>query len=352
MTALGLTGVGAGSEFVRSVQHFEITMGASATTGTATITAVDTSRSIVLYSGFYSPFSTTGGNTNLMRLDLTNSTTVTATRNTSAVQQPVARGCVIEFAPSVVKSVQQGSTTMAAAATSNTTTISSVDTANSVVFHLGHSTTLTTFSTTSIFGTVTLTDATTITVNRGASSNALTVGWVVLEFNPGYIKSLQTRTVTLTSNTTSSTDTITSVDTANSFIVYQGVLCAGSTIQTNWFYTTVLTSSTQVTLTRSNTSTTSRTARFTVVELQPGLIRSLQRQTTNIASGATDGSTTISSVDTSKAAYLWNHMNPNNTTSNQCFSAGRLQAATDVDADRNTSGANTVDVASEIVEFY
>ena len=79
-----------------------------------------------------------------------------------------------------VKSVQQGSIALAVVS-SNTATITSVDTTRSICLYLGSSTDATSSAAESDVR-VTLTNATTVTANRGSATNNTTVNYTVVEF--------------------------------------------------------------------------------------------------------------------------------------------------------------------------
>jgi hypothetical protein len=79
-----------------------------------------------------------------------------------------------------VKSVQAGTIALSGV-TSNTATISSVNTNKSVVLYGGITTTDTT-GTLPPLAYLTLTNATTVTATRATSSNTTTVSYTVLEF--------------------------------------------------------------------------------------------------------------------------------------------------------------------------
>ncbi len=171
---------GAGAR-VKSIQAFSITIGSSSTSNTATITSVDTTWSHIVFNG------EEGGDATdirigLARLDLTNSTTVTATRAAqNGTRSLTVKGMVVEWEPDSVKSVQQLSITVSAGSSSNTATITSVDTTKSVIFHAGN----TGGSSTEIRSaqaSMGLTNATTVTASRANTTNALTVTGAVVEF--------------------------------------------------------------------------------------------------------------------------------------------------------------------------
>ena len=190
---LGSSGVVAnwgGSSFVRSVQSGLITLGNSVASATATITAVDTNVSIALWNGGYGNQNTGNPTSSTFAIvTLTNGTTVTAARgSTSGANTLYVPYQVIEFAPGVLRSLQVGTVVMGNGQYTNTGTITSVNTNRSIVLYRGWSTDDTTTGTTpwdfQIWGVrQSLTDATTVTVNRYLSSTYnVTVAHNVVEF--------------------------------------------------------------------------------------------------------------------------------------------------------------------------
>jgi len=119
----------------------------------------------------------------------------------------------------VIKSVQRG-TIAITGGTSNTATITAVSTANSLVHYLCQSCSLLGANGNIVFARVDLTNSTTVTasVNTSPGANTTTVGYEVIEFYPGVIKTLQRGTVAQGA----SPATITSVNTVKSYIDYLG----------------------------------------------------------------------------------------------------------------------------------
>jgi len=81
---------------IKSIQKGKITIGNSQTSGTATITSVTTSKAFVLPLGV-SLNGAEGATAFFCRLELTNSTTVTATRGGTSANDLTAGYVVIEF---------------------------------------------------------------------------------------------------------------------------------------------------------------------------------------------------------------------------------------------------------------
>lgn len=89
----------------------------------------------------------------------------------------------MSYSPTVVKSIQSGTIAMANTDTSKTATITSVNTAKSMITLTGLSSTQgnTTYPHARM-ARVTLTNATTVTADRGSGVDDLTVGYQVVEF--------------------------------------------------------------------------------------------------------------------------------------------------------------------------
>lgn len=85
-----------------------------------------------------------------------------------------------QFAGGAIKSLQRGTISLGAAAASATATVTTVDTTKSLLTMLGVNTICTDVA--SGVAEITLTNATTITANRGATTNLTTVRWQLVEY--------------------------------------------------------------------------------------------------------------------------------------------------------------------------
>lgn len=115
------------------------------------------------------------------RLDLTNSTTLTATRQ-AATNTAVVYYAVIEFLPGVIRSVQRGSISMSGAQTTNTATITEVATAKSFVFNNGFQVQDNNGYMARSLCSASLTNSTTVTTVRWASTFTAQMSYQVVEF--------------------------------------------------------------------------------------------------------------------------------------------------------------------------
>lgn len=343
-----LTAAGGGSTYIASVQQVSITIAAGATSGTATISSVDTSRTFLVYQNFTN--TNTGGvpNETLARIELTNATTVTAYRNTSdAVFTVTVNATVVEGTSSLVDSVEYG--TVSISSSTGTATISSVDTSRSAVFLLGNTTTASATTPNGRNAAVTLTNATTVTANIGVSSITGTAGFVVVQFNSSAIQSVQRFTTAYTSSSTTDDQTISSVTTGNTMLVWGGTVNASDT---NGIYTLSLLNSTTARLTRQGTGTGSRSPYYTVVEFASGVINSRQAGTIQMQS-VTSNTATISAVDTSRTVCGWMGWSLGyvNGAEPSYWVRQTLTDSTTVTATTNTSSGDNKPVGYQCVEF-
>lgn len=167
--------------FIRSLQVVDSgSMGGSNTP--ITITAVDMANTIVVYGGMQAADGSAIVAASIGYATLTNSTTVTFGIGNGTVAQQ-ARATVIEFYSGILRSVQRGVIAITGTTTSGTATIVTVNTTRAAVACLGCAVDT---DTTSAPASVTLTNATTVTANRGkggaVTSSATSVSWEVVEY--------------------------------------------------------------------------------------------------------------------------------------------------------------------------
>ena len=205
-----------------------------------------------------------------------------------------------------IKSIQKVAITIASGSTSNTATISSVTTSNAILLFNGNTTTQTT-NYSSGTARIELTNGTTVTAYRGASnSDTVTIYGTVIEFNTGYLNSVQSGTVALSTSQTTNTATISTVG-ANAFVIWLGTAMATSqTGGTRAATSAVLTNSTTVTCAQSLTGT-AMTVGYMVVDPTASLVSAIQQVSYN--TGTTNNTSytrVITSVDTTKAILIDN----------------------------------------------
>lgn len=180
---------------------------------------------------------------------------------------PLAQAGVVALwgASSQIRSVQRGTIALGGA-TSATATVTAVDTANAVLRYTGI---ITNFS-----GSggaqyqqvrVALTNATTITATRFATGGlTASVGWELIEYQPGVIRSIQRGTIAVIS-ATSATATITRVDPNKAQVDWLGQ-STDSTTDDNAYAILALTDGVTVTATRGAAGAVTDTVSYQVVE--------------------------------------------------------------------------------------
>lgn len=166
--------------FISNVQYGSISMAIGTASATATITAVDTSKSVVV--GLGNTASSTVGGEMSVAFTLTNSTTVTANRNSGGSTSVVGYFVVVTFTASF-KSIQVVSGQIISNGTSVAIPITSVNTAKTLILPQGTLTGGSNDASEVMIGW-TLTNSTTVTAFRNAVASATTnVYAVVVESN-------------------------------------------------------------------------------------------------------------------------------------------------------------------------
>lgn len=167
---------------VKSVQYGTITIGNTSLTGTATITTVVPTNALVFFLGLVHQEAADGISVPFSYLQLTNATTVTATRAIqpgAGAATPVIGFCVLEFLPGVIRSIQKGTVTLNAV-TSNTATITAVNVAKSILLYGFESSDQNLV--TDALARITLTNATTVTMTRNNNTGVVVGAFTVVEF--------------------------------------------------------------------------------------------------------------------------------------------------------------------------
>lgn len=166
-----------------SIQYGTVSITGTNTTGTATITGVTTANAAVHYLG-HRTMNSGSPNGARGRLDLTNGTTVTATRNTGGGTTETYDFMILEYASGIIRSNQTITVTITGTSTSGTATITSVTTANAIVIYQNGTTAWTGADMREAEDSCTLTDSTTVTCYREGTNSRTTIqAATVMEFN-------------------------------------------------------------------------------------------------------------------------------------------------------------------------
>ena len=337
--------------YVNSVQYFSITIASGSTSNTATISSVG-SGAFIIFGGVTTSSSLSAAQA-LARVTLTNSTTVTATRNSGTSNSVTVYGCVVDGTSSLITSVQFGTVTIAGSSTSGTASISAVTNANTALHYLGQSGANTNANENVQFTRIGL-SGTTVTATRNSSdSSSIVVGFVAIEFNGSALNtSVQNVAASSSSSVTSYTATLgTSVNTNNTLCFYGGQTVNVTINSAQGCQRGSLTNGTTFTININTANAIAKNYNATVVEFVSGVLASnMQRGTTTI-SAATSNTSTISSVNTNKAALSFLEATTTSVTGgwNVIKTGVTLTNSTTVTSNLNSSG--TVTSSWEVAEF-
>ena len=263
----------------------------------------------------------------------------------------------ISTSSGLIQSIQTFSITIGNGQSSNTASISSVDTSCAMIVWGGETSSDSGDAAgTKVEARVTLTNSTTVTATRHTTdTNTITVNGTVVEFVSSAIQSIQYGTGTISSGSASTDAAISSVNTANAFVQYLGQSSAttANTAYNRFWSRCYFASSTAVKLKR-DTSTDDVTVGFVVVEFKSGVLNS-STQRANIGLGSSDSSktTTIISVTPSQTALFFGGHDLGNTTSSKANGRIALTDATTITADRYASGGagSGLNIECTAVEF-
>jgi hypothetical protein len=165
-----------------NVQSFQKTWTNSTNSTTQVISSVNSNHTLLIYAGSYG--NSTGNAANIeQRAFLTNATSVTIGTNSAGSTSCAYNFFVVEFAAGVLAGNVQRNTTTLAAVSSNTSTITSVNTSMALINFLRYSASQASANIPNICSHASLTNGTTVTVGRHGSANNVTGSWEVAEFN-------------------------------------------------------------------------------------------------------------------------------------------------------------------------
>lgn len=253
---------------------------------------------------------------------------------------------------SVITRIQKVSIGIASGSTSNTATITSVNTANTLIIFNGNQTSQATATNiNSCVARVTLTDATTVTATRGASNtDTVTIRCTVIEFSTG-VNSIQYGTVSIAAASTSGTATISSVG-SNAFIHWLGssITTASSSY-----------SNSQAILSFSGTTVTATTGSafadmvigFVVCDLSTSILDSVNKYTLTDTSTNSSYTKTVTSIDPTQSIIIRageNNANAGAAATNTAHTLD-LTNSTTVTATRNGTNGSTRTINFWVVEF-
>ncbi len=256
---------------------------------------------------------------------------------------------------SIIENIQEFSITITAGNLSNTATLTAFNTSRSVQLHSGEVTNAASAALNSRVRTrLTITNGTTITATRTNSNDDVTVYGVLWELKAAACVSAQTGNIALGSGVTSNTATVSSVSTSNAFLVWAGcdTTSTGNTM-TRVLTSIELTNATTITATRNNGTSSTNNISYALLELTPGIIKSIQKIAATQATSGTTLDATISAVTTANTVVFWNGMTTALGTGDSESSAyyQQLQSTTNVRFTRTGTSTTTRTLYATVVEF-
>lgn len=345
---------GGNNQIIDNIQQVSVTIGSGASSNTATISSIDTSRTVLYWNGKTVNTNSPNSQNLNVGVTLTNSTTITANRTGTGSVSVTVYLTAVQYKAAAIQSVQYGSQVISSGTSANAT-ISSVNTSNAFALSLGGTRTGTGTTPQAYTGAVRLTGATTVECMWSTSGNNPTPFFCVVEFKTGILASaVQNFSVALTS-VSSNTATISSVTTTQTVLTYGGYTDTNSStgLQTN-SPRVELTNATTITANKSSTAGSTSTFYGSVLEFSASLIKSMQRGTIVISGSATN-TATVSSVSVTKTiiGYLGQEAASGTGGNVQEIIAYDIQTSgTIVTAGVNTTPGGNVTVSYEVAEFY
>lgn len=335
------------ASYVNSVQYLTISIAASATTGTTSVSA-PTGTYFVLWCNYTTTDTST--DTSSMPGITLSSNIFTATRVTSSAATITVILCVIDATNSLIKTIQFGTTAISNSVSSATSTVSAVTNNNTVIDYLGQST-----NGTQSYGgnqcTVAL-SGTTVTAKKEFAGSTETVAWVVIEFqNAALNSSVQNIALTASQSGTSWTQTITSVTTANTLLIWGGFCGNSVSNPATVFQRASLTNSTTITINVNTSPFVEQDLNLCVVEFASGVLTSNAVQRGTIAlSSQTSNTATVTGVGSggvlNYVGYSSTATSANNATSRASIT---LTNSTTITEKVNTSASGTG--SWELIDF-
>lgn len=253
-------------EFIVRVQRGTILLGSGQTSNTASISQVDFGASIAIWQGQSGGPTGNNYNSGFADVDLTNSTTVTATRNTSGNTLTVAF-VVITFTPKVAKAIQKVANTSTAGVTSETSTLSpTLETISENITFTGGQSTGSTSSQNALWRAE-LTNTSTVTFTRTSTSGTTRTRRLTLVALQRYIfKSIQRGTIAMGASA-SATASVSRVEPNQSVVAWLHQSTAdGTGVFQNFYCTVKLTDPTTVTADRGTGSSNSTVVSYELWE--------------------------------------------------------------------------------------
>lgn len=331
------------------VQHGFLQVPSGSSSATLTISAVG-SRAFISFGGRATNADTSPADA-AVRVTLTNSTTVTATRSGSPANNVSVTFTVVDASPELVTSVQFGTVTLTSTQASNTATITAVNANSSALCFLGYSTADTVIAPTTQMPGLTYSGTTVTATVSTAATSTMVVSFCIIEFNSNALQSnVQVFSTSWANTALTATQTISSVTTGNTLLFWGGQRSTALTLYTTSLQRATLTNSTTITLTVNTTGSDTNIYNGTVVEFKSGVLnQSVQRGSITLT-GVNSTTVTISSVVTSKTSVVNLGVSADGTAEDRTRVRTPLTNSTTQSANRTVATGNAV-VSYQISEW-
>lgn len=344
--------------YATSIEQVSITIANGATSNTATLsTPVTLNKSYIVWQGQSGSSASFNPAITRARIELTNTNTVTATRNTSDTGTLTVNAVIVATTTNLAQSCEHGTVAISASTSGTSTLANSVTTTRSVAFWLGSSTTSTTTSARNWGTAVDLTNTNTVTGHVNTSGTH-TVGYCVVQWAAAVLQSNVQQYFDAYATDSGLSKTISSVDPNNTFIAYGGETTdsiAGDMF--TWAARDVLSNATTVQFSGPiGLTVVNITPYYAIVEFKAGTLASnVQRGAISITNPSTSNTATISSVTTARTFASCAGISSGSTgtggTSRDCARM-TLTNATTVTGTRGGTGIMTsAGIQDEVIEF-
>lgn len=250
----------------------------------------------------------------------------------------------------LIQNLQPFAITIASAGTSNTGTVTSVDTTRSTIVYGGVQSGDTSSSDgTNDFCTFVLTNATTITITRTGTGAFTLIGkGTLIQWKSGVVKSISQGTIVIGSGSTSNTASFTAVTSGNAIVLFGGLTTSTNGTTGQLLARTALASTTTASATRNTSTTNTVTVGYCMFEFNSGILNSSTQSGTITGVTGTPQNSTITAVTMAQTWLIYEGQTVTNT-GNSYNEMGYIQLTSTTNV-QFTSGTGAI-VGYMVCEF-
>lgn len=346
---------------VKSIQIIEVTLGAADTSKTGTLgTTVVKGKSIAIYLGTRTNQDTDGSRF-MARGELTNGTTVTVSRNTASTAAETVTVCmaIIEFYAWAIVNIAHGTVVITAGTTNFATPAftPSVD-KDTVCIYNGNTTDKTADSArvSGLYAEI----AYGIGLNRvtatAGGTQTYTVGYCLVQFTPGIIKSKNEVLLTINASTVNqdATQAISAVNVSSTIVFHGGGRHTdGFNIEVRGY----LNSNVQLKVSADSPyNFANRSVRMVAMEFYPQYMRRMFRGNSNFAGNPTDVAIALGFTAAAQSRLMPNYIGFSITNSfsnkNYIYGTLKVQDASNGLVDRDVASGTATNIPTLSTEFF